>query len=128
MKRLITTYVVNPEMLDEFVRASHEFATQTRNQDSHVLEFTIHKNSNTVTHYTSFTDQNAELLHKKAPRTQIFTKLVSSLCDAEPTEIELPEHGIKTGVHGTSYEEERKEQEEINLHLNQDEIENISKK
>jgi quinol monooxygenase YgiN len=127
MKRLIMNYTVNPGMLDEFKRASTEFAAHTKEQDTGIIEFTICTSENTVTHYISFADEHAKHAHTKAPRTQVFEKLADTLCSKEPTEIELPEHNLKTGVCGVSLEQEQREQEQISLHKNQDEIEQISK-
>ena len=125
MKRLITTYSVHPDKRQDFIDASEKFISQTKEQEHNTLEYTSYQgfDENPFVHYISFKDTQAQEAHEKAPHTQIFMTLIKNFCMGEIEHIPLADKGIPTGITPNSPDEEQ--QQEINLHINQDDIDKI---
>ncbi|MCK5095963.1 MAG: antibiotic biosynthesis monooxygenase [Candidatus Pacebacteria bacterium] len=127
MKRLIVTYSVHPDKRQDFIEASEKFVSQIEELESGMLECTTCQgcDENSFVHYLSFKDDGARKAHEKAHHTQIFMTLIKNFCMGEITHIPLADKGVPTGITPSSPDEEYRQQREVDLHKNQEDIDRI---
>lgn len=128
MKRIILTYTTTPKTFKVFAQASEQHASDSIESEEGIIEYSIEKNPEqyTLSHYISFTDEQAQEIHKKTPRSQVFEKVVKAYCGQGATRIDLPDKGLAKGVVPASHEELHQEEKETSLYRNQKDIEKIN--
>ena len=124
MKRSITIYTIHSDKQKDFIAASENFVLQVKRNEPGVIEYKVYPGAlpHSFVHFTSFENAQAEELHKHAPHTQIFMQLIKSYCVKKIRHISLIEKGFASGLCSQRQEDESKEQQDISLHRNQEDI------